>query len=372
MLGRPDITSFALGQPAPELFPVEAFIKASREVLASNPGALSYNLPLKSLKAHIVQLMAMRGVVCNESQIVVTTGAQQAMAIVSSLLLNRGQQLLVEEIIYEGIQLAVRPNEPEILTVPTDLETGMDTEEVEWLLRKGSNPAFIYAIGDGHNPLGVTLSYEKREHLVRLAQRYGVPILEDDVYGLLHYEGKPVSPMRAMDERMVFYAGSFSKILAPGLRIGWLVAPEETVPLLSSLKYGNDIDTSTFSQQVTCAYLASGGFPEHVKLLCEEYRIRRDAMATSIAEHFPDCVRVVVPSNGMFMWLELPTHLDALELLRFAIEAERVGFMPGVAFAVTGAERASHSIRLSFPNCPAPQIREGIARLGRIVKASCS
>jgi 2-aminoadipate transaminase len=215
-------------------------------------------MPGEQIKQSVVQIMAQRGVICSPEQVFLTSGAQQGMSLLSRLLLDRHAPIVVEETIYSGILQAVEPLQPRILSVPTHPETGMDLDAVEAHLISGQRPAFMYAISDGHNPLGVSLSLEKRQRLVEIARRYGVPILEDDAYGFLCYDGEPLPPLRALEPDWVFYIGSFSKILAPALRVGWVILPEALVPVLSALKEGSDINTATFSQRTVAAYLEMG------------------------------------------------------------------------------------------------------------------
>ena len=363
----PGILSLALGLPAPELFPVAEIEQAAASVLASETRALQYGPPLQSLKTHVVELMSQRGVACRESQVFLTTGAQQGLNILSRLLLDPGAQMLTEELSYPGFRQAIEPYQPEILTVPTDHDTGMDVDEVEWLLTNGAKPAFIYVITEGHNPLAVSLSREKRQRLVRLAHDFRVPLVEDDPYGLLEYEGKMEPPMRALSEDWVFYVGSFSKILAPALRVGWIIAPESLIPTLSIIKEASDIDTSTFGQRIVSGFLDAGHLPAHLEKLRTEYRSRRDSMLHALNEHFPFQARWRKPTSGVFTWVDLPRGLDVGELLRSSIEEERVAFIPSDAFAF-GINSQSHGIRLNFSHHAAAVIEEGIARIARILK----
>ena len=233
LTAQPDIISFALGLPAAELFPRDHYADAVTRVLAADNRALQYGQPCKPLKKHVQELMRKRGVTCRMSQIFLTTGAQQGLSLMARVLLNPGSQVLFEEMSYPGFQQVILPFKPQILTVPTDLDTGMDVNAVSSLLESGAHPAFIYTVTDGHNPLGVGMSVSKRRQLVELARRYQVPIIEDDAYGLIYYGEDSVAPMRAWDERWVCYVGSFSKMLAPALRVGWLVVPEELMLPLS-------------------------------------------------------------------------------------------------------------------------------------------
>lgn len=369
LTARPGVLSLAVGLPATDLFPLAALSEAAAHLLATDPLALQYAPPLRTLKTQIVELMALRGVQVRPEQVFLTTGSQQAMDLLCRLLLDPGDQVVLEETVYDGIQLAVRRQDAEILTVSTDPDTGMQVDQVEALLERGARPALIYVITEGHNPLGVSLSMEKRHRLVELARAHGVPILEDDAYGFLYYGRKPEPPLRALDDGWVFYLGSFSKILAPALRAGWAVIPEELAPRLSMLKHGADLDTPSFSFRTISAYLESGGMPEHLEGIRSEYRRRRDAMLSALEEHFPPEVRWNTPSSGMFVWVELPREMDATLLLRAAVESEQVAFSPGSVFASKDGGHAGHCLRLSFGNSTPARIEEGVRRLGRVIRA---
>lgn len=360
---RPDVISFALGLPAAELFPTEAFARAAAHVLAEDPRALQYSPPLRSLKGQVVELMARRGVTCREEQVFLTAGAQQGMSLLARVLLNHGGRVVTDELTYTGFQQVVEPFQPEVLTVPADPRRGMDLGALEALLERETRPAFVYAIPEGHNPLGVSMSGADRARLAELAAAYQVPVVEDDAYGFLSYDGANVPPVRAHDERWVFYVGSFSKILAPALRAGWLVVPEELTPALSVIKEASDIDTATFSQRLIAAYLAAGHLPGHVEALRREYGARRDLMLAALGEHFPPDARWNVPRAGVFVWVELARPVDTVRLLGVAIETERVAFLPGPAFSAGGSTRGGGCLRLNFSHCPPGRIEEGVARL---------
>lgn len=364
---RPGVISFALGLPAPELFPINEYEQAVASVLGSDPRALQYQPPFAPLKSQVVELMKRRGVSCREEQVFLTAGAQQGMNLLVRLLLEPGGQLLMEDIIYPGFQQLVEPYAPDLLLVSTDAETGMNVDEVEAVLKRGNRPSFIYAIPDGHNPLSVSLSRRKRERLVALASSYGVPIIEDDAYGFLHYDGQLDAPLRAMNEDWVFYVGSFSKILAPALRVGWIIVPEKLMRPLSVIKEASDIDTATFSQRAVSAYLAAGHLPDHLSRLHKEYRLRRETMHNALLEYFPSQTHWQKPKSGLFMWVELPAGLDANELLQHAINREQVAFVPGAAFRVNTNWSQRQSLRLNFSHCAPPQIEEGITRLARAI-----
>jgi 2-aminoadipate transaminase len=366
---QPGILSFALGLPAEGLFPSTAYARAAASVLATQPHALQYGMPSEPIKQSIVQLMAQRGVVCSSEQVFLTTGAQQGMSLLSRLLLDSYAPVLVEETIYSGILQAVEPLQPQLLTVPTDPETGMDIDAVEAYLMNGHRPAFIYVISDGHNPLGISLSMEKRLRLVELARRYGVPILEDDAYGFLCYDGEPLPPLRALEHDWVFYIGSFSKILAPALRIGWVVVPKSLVSILSALKEGSDINTATFSQRAAAAYLETGELSHHIALLQQAYRSRRDTMLHAVIASLPKGTRCYQPRHGMFLWVELPRAIDMEMTLKIAVEQKKIAFVPGQAFSVVRNDAVDRSMRLNFSHCNEKSIIQGIALLGELLSS---
>jgi DNA-binding transcriptional MocR family regulator len=257
MASRPGVLSFAVGLPGTALFPVEGLARAAAQLLADDRLSLQYGIPYGPLKAQIVELMRMRGVTCRPEQVFLTSGSQQAMDILARLLLVPGGRVMLERTVYDGMQMAIKRLEPEILSVPTDLDTGIDADAVEAHLEAGPAPAFLYLITDGHNPLGVSLPEEKRRRLATLARQHRMPILEDDAYGFLYFGESPAPPLRAFEDEWVFYLGSFSKILAPGLRAGWMVVPEPLVGTVAALKHSADLDTPSFSQRMISTYLDS-------------------------------------------------------------------------------------------------------------------
>jgi 2-aminoadipate transaminase len=370
---RPGILSFALGLPAAELFPAADFAEAVGRVLATDPRALQYGPPFRPLKQHVVSIMAQRGVRCREEQVFLTAGAQQGVNLLARLLLEPGGQVIVEEMAYTGCQQVLRASEADILTVPTDFKTGLDVDAVERLLAGGARPALLYTVPEGHNPLAVSMSVEKRARLAELARAYRMPVIEDDAYGFLYYDGPPPPPLRALEDRWVFYVGTFSKIMAPALRTGWLVVPEELTPHLAILKEASDIDMAPLSQRAISAYLDAGHLPAHLDTLRREYRRRRDAMLGALRAHFPEGARWETPTSGLFIWVELPEGTDTGELLEAAIETEQVAFIPGHAFCVGDESPATNRMRLNFSNSSVEQIEEGVRRLARVLKReSCA
>ncbi|MFY2564485.1 PLP-dependent aminotransferase family protein [Corallococcus terminator] len=367
---RPGVFSLALGLPAAELFPTQGMAEAAARVLAEQVGALQYSATLEPLREQVVALMAKRGVRCSTSQVFLTTGAQQGMNLLTRLLLEPGQAVLLEDRVYSGFQQVLDPFQARRLTVKRDSRTGLDLEGVEALLESGERPAFMYTMSDGHNPLGTSLAMAERERLVELAREYRMPIIEDDAYGFLHYEqGGALPPLRSLDEQWVYYVGSFSKILAPALRVGWVVVPEALVFRLATVKESSDIDTATFTQRMVLAFLESGKLDGHLERLRGEYRLRRDTLLRALEEHLPDGASWTKPTSGMFVWVELPERFDTTVLLERALETQQVAFLPGQAFAVSGGRSASHGLRLNFSHCEPARIEEAVRRLGTVLRA---
>jgi 2-aminoadipate transaminase len=364
---HPNIISFALGLPSADLFPSADFATALQTVIEADSRSLQYGSPFEPLKTHITRLMRQRGVECTEDQVFLTCGAQQGISLVLGLLVDRGKTALCEDYSYFGFQQAMQLFDSRIVTVPSDIDTGLDVDAVESLLKRNKRPSLIYVVPDGHNPLGVTLDAAKRARLVELTRHYGVPILEDDPYGLLFYE-TPIPPLRSLDEDWVIYIGSFSKIIAPALRLGWLVAPRGLMRHLPIAKAAYDVDTSSLSQRAASSYLDASDFSNHLAGLRDEYRLRRDSMLRALGQNFPQD-RWSVPTSGFYVWLELRGDVDTTELLTTAINSARVAYVPGSDFrAHPSPDEPRRSLRLSFSTCAPSQIEEGIARLREVIE----
>lgn len=368
LITRPGLLSFALGMPAAELFPAAAYGRAAREVLDRDPEALQYALPVSRLRAQVVELMARRGVACTEAEVIVTTGAQQAMSLLGQLLVTPGGTVVTEELTYDGMLGSLRPLQPRVLTVPSDPRTGMDVDALEALLAAGERPALVYAMPEGHNPLGSSMPAPARRRLAEVARKHGVPMIEDDAYGLLAYEGDAPPALRSYDPDWVLYVGSFSKIMAPALRTGWIVAPPAVVQRLSILKQGSDLDVASFAQRALSALLDREPFAEHLATLRREYAARRDAMLAALDAHFPAGARWSRPRAGLFVWVEMPAGVDTTELLRRAVEEAKVAFVPGRAFCAAGGVRGGNALRLNFSRITPDEIHEGIRRLGQVLQ----
>ena len=377
---RPDIISFAGGLPAPELFPIEEFRAAADTVLKTHgPQSLQYSLTegYPALRELIVRRMARYGIVVTIDNVLITTGSQQALDLIGKVLINPGDKILTEEPTYLGAIQAFTMYGAEYVTVPID-DDGLQTDRLEEALRSG--PKFIYALPNFQNPAGTTLPLARRTELVALANRYGVPIIEDDPYGQLRYEGEHIKPLVVLDAEShhcqnnghysgnVIYLSTFSKTLAPGLRLGWVVAPKDVLSMMVQAKQGTDLHSSTFDQMVAYEVARDGFIDRHLLRIRDVYRRRRDVMLAALARAFPDPaigVRWTRPQGGLFLWVTVPDGIDAGELLLEAVE-ERVAFVPGTAFHPYGGGR--HSMRLNFSNAGEAQIEEGIGRLARAIE----
>jgi len=372
---QPDMISFGGGFPAAEVFPVEEFKRACNYVL-EHKGAetLQYGgtdgyVPLREMIARHTSAL---GIKVDIDNILITSGSQQALDLLGKIFINRGDRILVESPTYLGALQAWNAYGAEYIAVPAD-ENGMQTDQLEEALRIG--PKFIYVLPNFQNPTGTTLPLERRQKLIELADRYGVPIIEDDPYGQLRYEGEDLPAVELLDSQMrmssgnytgnVIYLSTFSKILAPGLRLAWAIAPKEVIRKLSLAKQGTDLHTSTFNQIVAHEVGQHGFIDRHVKVIQETYRERRNAMLDALEEHMPAGVSWTKPHGGLFLWVTLPEKIDATEMLQEAI-AEKVAYVPGEFFHPDGSGK--NTMRLNFSFCKPEIINEGISRLGKAFK----
>jgi 2-aminoadipate transaminase len=375
---RPEVISFAGGLPAPEVFPLERFRAACERVLAANgPASLQYSategyMPLREMIAHNLRRY---GILAGVENVMLTSGSQQALDLIGKLLINAGDRVLVEAPTYLGALQAFSVYQPDYVSVPID-DDGLRTDLLERALRTGVK--FMYILPNFQNPAGTTLSEGRRQELVLLADRYGVPIIEDDPYGQLRYEGEHLTPLVVLDRENlrrdngysignVIYLSTFSKTLAPGIRLGWIVAPPDVITKLVQLKQGADLHTSTFNQMVAYEVARDGFLDEHVKHIRQVYRERRDVMLAALQEFFPNDCRWTHPHGGLFLWVTLPEGLDMQKLFQSALE-QNVAFVPGDSFYANNGREGSRHMRLNFSNAKPEMIREGIRRLSVAVK----
>jgi 2-aminoadipate transaminase len=375
---RPDVISFAGGLPAPEVFPIAEVECATQKVLREQGRtALQYAategyLPLREL---LVRQMARYGIKVKPANVMITSGSQQGLDLIGKLFVNPGDRVLTESPTYLGALQAWSAYQADYLTVPVD-DHGLDVEKLEAQLRGG--PKFLYVLPNFQNPAGVTLSLERRRRLIELANHYGAPIVEDDPYGQLRYEGDHLPSLVQIDAALhgctdggefsgdVLYLSTLSKTLAPGLRVAWVVAPESVISRLVQMKQGADLHSSTFCQMVAYEVAKDGFLDRHVRRIREVYGERRNAMLEALERHFPQEVLWTKPRGGLFLWLTLPAGFDSTELLKQALAEERVAFVPGASFFPRGG--GERTCRLNFSYARPDVIDEGIRRLASVTK----
>jgi 2-aminoadipate transaminase len=367
-----DVISLAGGLPAPELFPIDEYRRAFEWVLESD-GALALQYgpsegyrPLRTLLAERLSKVGIR---CSPEDILITNGSQQALDLIGKMFLDPGDAVLVEKPTYLGALQAFNQYQATYVVVSMD-EDGMRVDEVERVLSQRGPGAkrvkLIYALPNFQNPTGRSMSLERRRHLVGLANQFGIPIVEDDPYGELRYEGQPLPTLRALDrDGSVIYLGTFSKILAPGFRLGWIVASPEPMEVLLHGKQPSDLHTGMAQQMATYEVAKNGFVDAHIERIKAFYKERRDVMLHAIEEHFPPDAHYTRPGGGLFVWAELPRHIDTRELLLDAIQ-DKVAFVPGQGFHPDAS--GTNTMRLNFSNVPPEQLREGIRRLGHAIQ----
>jgi 2-aminoadipate transaminase len=381
---NPEIISFAGGLPAPEVFPVEAFRAAADRVLRQHGRqALQYSTTegYTPLREWIADYMSKYGIEAGVDNILITSGSQQALDLIGRILINPGDCILTERPTYLGALQAWKAYQAAYTSVPID-DDGLQVDKLEEALCAG--PKFMYVLPNFQNPGGVTLPVARRKTLLEIADRYGVPIVEDDPYGELRYEGEHLPPLVVMDAKIlnsrssqsngngsgfmrgnVIYTSTFSKTLAPGLRLAWIVAPSEVLQRCVMAKQGMDLHTSSFVQMMATEVLHQEGFyMEHVRTIRRVYGERRQLMLAALERCFPPGTHWTRPQGGLFLWVTLPKPLNTIELMPKAI-ANKVAYVPGTAFFPDGS--GHNTFRLNFSNATPEQIEAGIERLGKVL-----
>lgn len=376
---RPDIISLAGGFPDTESFPREVWDEVwavvTRDHVAS---ALQYGPTegLLELRERICEVMAHEGALARPEDIIVTTGGQQAIDLSIRTFVNPGDAVLAEGPTYPGAVPSFTTYEADVHHIPLDedgLRVDLVEERIRDLAERGIRPKLLYTIPNFHNPAGVTMSLERRRRLIELAHREGILIVEDNPYGQIRFEGEPLPSLWELDggEGWVIYLSTFSKILAPGVRVGWVAAPAPVLRKMNLGKQAADLCSATLSQRFIVEYMRRHDWRDHVGRLNDVYRGRRDAMVRALEEELPAEATWLVPRGGLFMWATLPEYLDTTELLALATR-NQVAFVPGRGAFVPGrdgegADRGSSAMRLNFSGVPEPVISEGVARLGRTI-----
>lgn len=362
----PEVISFAGGLPAPEFFPIREIEEACCYLLPRKGEVmLQYGATegIPELKEFLSEKMKKYGVPSMPENVQLTCGSQQALDLIGKVFLNEGDKIIVTEPTYLGAIQAWRLYGPEFLTVGMD-EDGVIVDEVEEILKK-EKVKFMYMLPNFHNPAGVTIPLDRRKRLVELAEKHDTFIIEDDPYGELRYEGEDITPFIVLKKERVVYMATFSKTLTPGLRLGWIVAPEYVMQKIVQAKQGADLHTGTFVQYIVNDFCQRGLLKAHVEKLRKVYKDRRDIMLDSLEKYFPEEVEWTHPEGGLFLWVVLPEGVDTGELFEKAKE-NNVAFVPGYAFYPN--EGGENTMRLNFSNTPPDKTREGIKRLGNLLK----
>jgi 2-aminoadipate transaminase len=368
---RPEVISLAAGLPDTSTFPPDTFAAVTQRIAAESCAkALQYG-PTEGLdetKACIAQVMDAEGMRADPDEVIVTTGGQQVIDLVTKTLIDPGDVVIAEGPTYPGAVPVFSSYQAEVVQIDMDangMRVDLLEEALDRLERKGRRPKFVYTVPSFQNPAGVTMSLPRRRRLVEVAHERELLVLEDNPYGLLRYEGEPPPPLYSLDGGVyVMYLGTFSKILSPGIRLGWVVAPPPVIEKINLGKQAADLCTSTLSQLMLQAYFEQSRWRDYVDSLTEIYRARRDTMLDALAEHFPPEAEWTRPAGGLFVWATLPDFIDTTDLLARALR-DNVAFVPGEAAFLDGRGRSS--MRLNFSGCDEESIREGIRRVGEVV-----
>jgi 2-aminoadipate transaminase len=368
---RPEVISLAGGLPDTSTFPPDTFAAVAQRIAEESCArALQYG-PTEGLdetKACIAQVMAAEGMRVAPEDMIVTTGGQQVIDLVTKTLIDPGDVVIAEGPTYPGAVPVFSSYQAEVVQVDMDadgMRVDLLEETLDRLERDGRRPKFIYTVPSFQNPAGVTMSQPRRRRLVEVAHARELLVLEDNPYGLLRYEGDPPSPLLSLDGGVyVMYLGTFSKILSPGIRLGWVVAPPPVLEKINLGKQAADLCTSTLSQLMVQAYFEQSRWRDYVESLTEVYRARRDTMLDALADHFPRQADWTRPAGGLFIWVTLPDFIDTTDLLARALR-DNVAFVPGEAAFLDG--RGRNAMRLNFSGSDEDAIREGIRRIGEVV-----
>jgi 2-aminoadipate transaminase len=362
---RPEIISFAGGLPSPQTFPVER-MQAAYDAVLTREGktALQYGPSdgYAPLRAWIAQSLSTDGARILPEQVLMLSGSQQGLDLLGKVLINEGDRVLVETPSYLGALQAFSVYRPQFVSVATD-DDGLIPDD---LAEVGQGARLLYSLPNFQNPTGRSMTLARRAALVETCARLGVPLIEDDPYGALSYNGEPLPKLLTMNPGGVIYMGSFSKVLTPGIRLGYVVAPLPLIGKLEQAKQATDLHTAQITQMVVHEVVKDGFLNDHIPTIRKLYAAQCQVMLDALAQYFPAGASWTRPQGGMFIWVTLPAHIDSMRLLEQAV-AENVAFVPGAPFYAN--QPASNTLRLSFVTVPPEKIREGVAKLGRLIAA---
>ena len=366
---QPEIISFAGGLPAPEFFPIEELKKVDAEILekegmqAVQYGTTEGYLPLREKIAE--HMKTAFGVDCSAEELMITSGSQQGLSLLSQIFLDPDEVVLVESPTYLGAINAFTLQHPRFIEVPTD-EQGIIPEALEKILQEhGKAVRLMYVIPEFQNPTGITWTEERRKAFMKVVGAYDFPIIEDDPYGELRYDGEKMKALKSLDTKgQLIFLGSFSKIFMPGLRLAWMAASPEILDKAVKLKQAVDLQSSSFAQRQAYYYMKRYDINEHVRNLVQVYGKRRTLMCETMKQYFPQGITFTYPEGGLFTWVTLPEGMDATALMPKVL-AEKVAYVPGGPFYPHGGHR--NHFRLNYSNMPEDRIVEGVKRLAAVL-----
>ena len=369
LIEKPEVISFAGGLPAPELFPIEEMKEISRIVLEeSGTQALQYSTTegFQPLREQIARRMNSKNKTnVTKDDILITNGSQQGLDFAGRVFLNEGDVVLCESPSYLGAINAFKSYGSKFIEVPTDKD-GMIMEELEKILEVTENVKMIYVIPDFQNPTGITWTLERRKKFIEIISKYEIPVLEDNPYGELRFEGESLPSLKSMDKKgLVIFLGTFSKILCPGYRLGWTCASQNILKKFIFVKQVADLQASSISQIEVSKFIDLYNLDNHVKKINEVYARRRDLMLETMKEEFPEGVEYTYPESGLFIWVELPKHLDSRIIMKDCL-ANNVAYVPGWSFFPNGG--TENCFRLNYSNMSDDRIVEGIKRIGLVLR----
>ncbi len=363
LMSRPGIISFAGGLPAPELFPIKEIGDAVVKVLSRHgSSALQYSITegIIPLREKIIKKLDKN---LDIENIIITQGSQQGLDLISKLYIDKGTVVFTETPSYLGALQAFQLFQANVIAIPSD-EKGIQTDELEKKL-KTNKPGLLYLMPNFQNPTGASIPMDRRHRLLEIAGKHDFMLIEDDPYGELIFEGEKLPSLFSLAQSKNFiYMSSFSKTIAPGFRVAYVIADKEIIKKFAIVKQGTDLHTNTFGQYIVNEYLENGNYQEHISLLKRTYKERRDCMLSAMEKYFPKSAKWNKPAGGMFIWAILPEGYDAREILMRCVE-KNVAFVPGQEFFPDGSGK--NTMRLNFSNATAENIEEGIRRIGEVL-----
>ena len=366
---RPEVISFAGGLPSPATFPVERVRQACNDILANNPSAALQYGPTEGylpLREWVAERYSKNGLNISVNQVLITTGSQQGLDLLGKCLIDTGSRVLVETPTYLGALQAFSLAEPQFVSVPSDVQGPIPARMTRDVI---DGARFMYCLPNFQNPTGRRLPTERRIELIRVAAEAGLLLLEDDPYGALSYKGEQLPSLLSMNPDGIVHMGSFSKVLAPGLRVGYLIAPEKLLSKLVQAKQAADLHTPSFNQRIVYESVRDGFLDQHIPKIRDLYASQCQVMLSALKQHFPAGTSWNEPQGGMFIWVKLPAGIDSSALLAKAV-AQNVAFVPGAPFYAN--EPQLNTLRLSFVTVPKEKIEEGIAKLGKLITQECA